>query len=90
MSTHDVVVDAPDEVDGGAVPEVDAGVFDDDAEPDDPPPHAARTAASAPVPRSPSASRRETDVLIRAMLTADCKNFAVAVLPCADCRASSQ
>jgi hypothetical protein len=55
----------------------DAGdfLFDDEAESDEPPPHAASTAARAPAPSRPSASRRETDVFMRVMVAADCKNF---------------
>ena len=81
MSTHDVVVDEPDEVDGGAVPVDDVGFFDDDAESDDPPPHAATNAVSAPAPSRPRASRRETDVVMGAMLATDCKNFRAAGNP---------
>jgi hypothetical protein len=61
VSTHDAVdVEAGEEVDD---PEGDVPfVLDEDRDDvsDEPPPHAAATAASVAVPRSPSASRRVT------------------------------
>jgi hypothetical protein len=85
VSTHDAVVDEPDDDDAEPDdddPELpdDDEFFADDDEPDDEPPHAAMTAASVPAPSRPRASRRETGVVTAAMMSAGLCDRAVRLL----------